>query len=434
MSIKIRPKVVVGYFLIYFMLIWNQTNLGETFLKKFSLPILCVFVCWVFIKSKKLTKWCGLLSVILMLSAVLIRLSVGGIGIIAIVSMLSSVYIVAIAVIYNKESILDRVLKMIVFLASMSLFLWLLCMFVPQIYESLIPQYNSLMTYRIYSDAENYKEIHYVCRGLFLYTFREVDRMKNSGIFTEPGIYQMVLNIGIFIILFMNEYVSCKRIKLKLAILVLTLCTTQSTTGFVGLSLIVFFYLFINSKEQKVYSKQKVLLYMSALVILLLLDFQIRGENSIFQIAIIDKLFSKGTISLVDNASSAARVGTILLTTASILKHPFGIGYTNLEIMLNTEKTGFVAAELLRFGAVWGIIPLCFVLWWIFSPLNRRLNKSMIIIYILLYINTLLAQSNMFYPILILIPIAFKYNYQRYENRNVNRKEIGGLNENIMDL
>ena len=114
-----------------------------------------------------------------MLSAVLIRLSVGGIGIIAIVSMLSSVYIVAIAVIYNKESILDRVLKTIVFLASMSLFLWLLCMFVPQIYESLIPQYNSLMTYRIYSDAENYKEIHYVCRGLFLYTFREVDRMKN---------------------------------------------------------------------------------------------------------------------------------------------------------------------------------------------------------------------------------------------------------------
>ena len=58
----------------------------------------------------------------------------------------------------------------------------------------------------------------------------------------------------------------------------------------------------------------------------------------------------------------------------------------------------------------------------------------MILIYILLYINTLLAQSNMFYPILILIPIAFKYNYQRYENRNVNRKEMRGLNENIMDL
>ena len=38
---------------------------------------------------------------------------------------------------------------------------------------------------------------------------------------------------------------------------------------FVGLSLIAFFYLFINSKEQKVYSKQKVLLYMSALVVLL---------------------------------------------------------------------------------------------------------------------------------------------------------------------
>lgn len=409
LSMKIRHKVILGYILIYFMLIWNQTNLGETFLKRFSLPILFFFAGWLFIKSKKLTNWCGILSVTLIVAAVLIRFIVGGIGVYAIVSMLSSVYIVAIAVIYNKEKMVDRVLNMIVFLAGISLILWLLCMVLPQIYETLVPQYKSLMTYRIYSDSENYKEINYISRGLFLYTLREIDRMRNVGIFTEPGIYQMVLNLGIFIILFMNQYVNCKNRKFKLALLIITLCTTQSTTGFIGLSLMIIFYMLTKSKEKKIYSKQKIMLYICVLILLLLADFQVRGEESILQIAIIDKLFSKGTISLVDNASSAARVGTILLTLLSIVKHPFGIGYTNLGVLLNTEKTGFVAAEILSFAAVWGIIPWIFVLWWIFSPLKRNMRKSEMILYILLYINTMLAQSNMFYPAFILLPIAFKY-------------------------
>ena len=408
---KIRHKVILGYILIYFMLIWNQTNLGETFLKRFSLPILFFFAGWLFIKSKKLTNWCGILSVTLIVAAVLIRFIVGGIGVYAIVSMLSSVYIVAIAVIYNKEKMVDRVLNMIVFLAGISLILWLLCMVLPQIYETLVPQYKSLMTYRIYSDSENYKEINYISRGLFLYTLREIDRMRNVGIFTEPGIYQMVLNLGIFIILFMNQYVNCKNRKFKLALLIITLCTTQSTTGFIGLSLMIIFYMLTKSKEKKIYSKQKIMLYICGLILLLLADFQVRGEESILQIAIIDKLFSKGTISLVDNASSAARVGTILLTLLSIVKHPFGIGYTNLGVLLNTEKTGFVAAEILSFAAVWGIIPWIFVLWWIFYPLRNKMRKSEIVLYVLLYVNTLLAQSNMFYPAFILLPIAFKYGY-----------------------
>lgn len=411
LSMKIRHKVILGYILIYFMLIWNQTNLGETFLKRFSLPILFFFAGWLFIKSKKLTNWCGILSVTLISVAALIRFTVGGIGVGSIASMLSSVYIVAIAVIYNKEKMIDRVLNMIVFLAGASLILWFLCMFLPQIYETLVPQYKSLMTYRIYSDSGNYKEINYISRGLFLYTLREIDRMRNVGIFTEPGIYQMVLNLGIFIILFMNQHVNCKNRKFKLTLLVITLCTTQSTTGFMGLFLIIIFYILTNSKEKKIYSKQKIMLYICGLVFLLLADFQVRGEESILQIAIIDKLFSKGTISLVDNASSAARVGTILLVLISIVKHPFGIGYTNLGVLLNTEKTGFVAAEFLSFAAVWGIIPWIFVLWWIFSPLKRNMKKSEIVLYILLYINTTLAQSNMFYPAFILLPIAFKYGY-----------------------
>lgn len=86
-------------------------------------------------KEKRLTKWCGLLSMVLISTAALLRYTVGGIGISAITLMLSSVYIVALVVIYNRDEILNRALNVIIFLASMSLILWLLCVIAPQIYE-----------------------------------------------------------------------------------------------------------------------------------------------------------------------------------------------------------------------------------------------------------------------------------------------------------
>lgn len=416
------------------MLIWNQTNLGENFLKEFSLPILCLFAGLVFVKSKKLTNWCGILSILLVLFAAIIRMTVGGIGIEAIVLLLSSVYIVAAAVIYNRDKIFDRLVKIIVFLAGCSLVLWLLCIVMPNIYTTLIPRYETQMVYRIYSDSVNYQEIHYGARGLFLYTLREVDLSRNSGIFTEPGIYQMVLNLGIFIILFLNKFLYSKKTKSMLVILIITLCTTQSTTGFVGLIMIVIFYLFSRIKEKKLFNKSKMVIAILCLLLVLLIDYQIRGPESILQITILDKLFSKGTFSLVDNASSAARVGTILLSIRSILKHPFGVGYTNLGALLNTEKTGFVAAEILSFAAAWGIIPWIFVLWWIFTPLKNRMKRSEIILYVLLYINTLMAQSNMLYPAFIVIPIAFKYASLNFEEQSEQYKEKRLVNENIMDL
>lgn len=410
MSLKINLRTIFGYLLIYFMLIWNQSNLGETFLKKYMLPILIIFMLLVLFRSKRLTIWCGLLSIVLVLFAFLIRFTVGGIGIIAVASCLSSVYIVAYAVIYNKELFFTRLVKVIYFLAFASLILWGMCLIVPELYENLIPSYKSLMTYRIYSDVETYKEINYISRGLFLYTLRGVERFRNAGIFTEPGVYQMVLNLGIFLILFFNNYIDCKNMRKKLLILIIALITSQSTTGFIGLMIIFIGYCFtFSSAERKILSKNTMAILGCCITIVLLVDYQIRGTDSLFYITVVEKLFSKGTFSLTDNGSSAARVGTIVLSIKSIIRHPLGVGYTNLGALLNTEKTGFVAAEILSFPAVWGIIPWMFVLWWIFSPLKNKMRKLEIVLYILLYVNTLLAQSNMFYPAFILLPVAFKY-------------------------
>lgn len=409
MVLKVDAKKIIGYLLIYFMLIWNQSNLGEIYLKKFAPLVLVICAIALIIKSKKLSKWCGLCAFVLVISMILLRIFVGGIGVDVVISFLSSVYLVGITVAYNKNEIYIRVINVIVFLAGASLILWIITLLFPTIYEMLIPRYETLMQYKIYSDAITFEEFNYGARGLFLYTMREVDKWRNTGIFTEPGIFQMVLNTGIFICLFMEDKLQCKNVKKKVLLLVTTLCTTQSTTGFIGLILIILFYMVSRSKEKRIFNKQTILIFLLVGGIILLADYQMRGSQSILQITLIDKLFSKGSISLIDNASSMARVGTIILTIGSILHHPFGIGYTNLNSLLRTDKTGFVAAEILTFGAVWGIIPLIFVLWWIFAPVIKKISKSATILFILLYINTLLAQSNMFYPILILIPMALRY-------------------------
>ena len=44
-----------------------------------------------------------------------------------------------------------------------------------------------------------------------------------------------------------------------------------------------------------------------------------------------------------------------------------------------------------------------------FRPLKSNLKRSTIILYISLYFNTALAQSNVVYPVLIIIPLAFIY-------------------------
>lgn len=409
MVLKVDAKKIIGYLLIYFMLIWNQSNLGKIYLKKFAPLVLVICAIALIIKSKKLSKWCGLCAFVLVISMILLRIFVGGICVDVVISFLSSVYLVGITVAYNKNEIYIRVINVIVFLAGASLILWIITLLFPTIYEMLIPRYETLMQYKIYSDAITFEEFNYGARGLFLYTMREVDKWRNTGIFTEPGIFQMVLNTGIFICLFMEDKLQCKNVKKKVLLLVTTLCTTQSTTGFIGLILIILFYMVSRSKEKRIFNKQTILIFLLVGGIILLADYQMRGSQSILQITLIDKLFSKGSISLIDNASSMARVGTIILTIGSILHHPFGIGYTNLNSLLRTDKTGFVAAEILTFGAVWGIIPLIFVLWWIFAPVIKKISKSATILFILLYINTLLAQSNMFYPILILIPMALRY-------------------------
>lgn len=125
-------------------------------------------------------------------------------------------------------------MKTVVFFASISLILWFLSVLQINIWDQITPEVDSLMSYRIYSDSSTYQEFSYKLHGMFLYSHRTVD-MRNVSIFTEPGIYQMVLNTAIFVLLFLRDKLvsfSDKKVGRALMILSCALLSTQSTTGY----------------------------------------------------------------------------------------------------------------------------------------------------------------------------------------------------------
>lgn len=434
MSINVNIKKIVGFALIYFMLLWNQTNVSELYLKKYIIPITILFFLLLCVKCKILARWSMLCSSVLFAFMIILRYTVGGIGIEALFLMLAPIMITSYVIAYNKEVFLSRFVKVVVFMSSISIILWLFCMMFPNIYEMLTTTYETQMTYKVYSSSFIYDEYHYRANGLFLYVMREIDN-RNTGIFTEPGVYQMVINSALFILLMLNDYtkdISEKKRRRYIVILLLALISTQSTTGYIGCCLIILFYLF-GTKKENLGNRRTLFIVAVSVILLLVVDYYVRLESSLLYVTIVDKLVtSTEQISLSADGSGAARWGTIILSLGSMIANPFGIGYDQLNVLMNAEKTGLVSVAILSFGAVWGVAPLLFVLWWLFAPVVKSgIQKNEIWLYVLLYFNTCFSQSSIFYPTLIVIPL-FLYWIRRVSFKTSVIEEKRGINsENI---
>lgn len=406
----ISKSKIQGYLAIYFMLISNQSNFSEIYMTPYRTVIMAGLLCvFLFTAKKGIKTYCTLFFVFLIMYALLIRLSVGGIGIRIIAQFLVDILAAWLAVSINKQHFWERYVKTVVFLASISLMLWLLSILQINIWDQITPGINSLMSYKVYLDSITYQEYSFKLHGMFLYSHRTVD-MRNVSIFTEPGIYQMVLNTAIFVLLFLRDKLvsfSDKEVGRALVVLAFALLSTQSTTGYISICFIILFYLLFEKRDTTEQNwKQKILIALFSILLFLMIDYMVRGSESFIQVSIISKLFSgKNKVSL--DASGMARADLIFLALQSMVRHPFGVGYSNLGALMDVGNTGMAGAAIMQFGAAWGFLPLIVVAWWIFYPVLKFCRKRYVaVLYIFMYINTVLAQSDLFYPVLIMIPIG----------------------------
>ena len=238
---------------------------------------------------------------------------------------------------------------------------------------------------------------------------------RNNSIFTEPGIYQMFLNSALFILIFMRDSLrvfSRKKINIYLIVFVIALITTGSTTGYLGLVMVMITVLLGRKKTQQIETNRKefkkifrLILTISTIVgSVLLVDFIVRQTESTlysFFIRKILEMFSDGT-------SGHARTSMISICMGIALIYPLGAGEDFVAPAIQNIDAGADGAILIHTFASIGIIPTLVILAYYFHRIfNRNVPVLNALLIVGLYLNTALAQSRLLYPSLLMLPIIY---------------------------
>ena len=296
-----------------------------------------------------------------------------------------------------------RFVKIVTFFSTISLIAYVIANSLPEIYD--LPIFAS------YEVAWAGSTLTF--KGLLLYVYRSFEPFRNNGIFTEPGVYQIVLSAAIFVLLFNGRllFLNEKKKIRYLIILCITMLTTTSTTGYISLAILIL----LGAMQRKILFPEnhiaRRILIASAFIVML--DYCIRGTDSIINIYLFEKMNavtldgSKITEQSMWTSSGNARMAVYYQMLQVITSRPLGYGFTNFYNLLNLLYNGNAAgARLLVYIAAMGIMPMLLVFFPIFRIMwKNRTSIYQFIAYTFIFINTGIAQSKGIYAAFALLPL-----------------------------
>lgn len=418
-SLLVSKKALFQYTLLYLLYI-STGSVFYHYNSGFFINLILVISALVFFRRKQLppTKlllgW-GVIGFGMFFSRFL---NSGGLGIQAFLPILSSSIIVYTVYMIEPEKAIDRYIKLTYTLAIISIICWLMGLVAPELLRSLL-----------IGNTDMFKGT----QGSFIYSFRYASfaegDLRNNGIFSEPGRYQIVLNTAIYFLLFAKNGINCtEKERMKyLIVLGVTLLTTQSTTGYGGCAVCILAYLLMYNDK----TKKQIVRLIVILGIIVFIDFSIRGNDSLLYSAVLSKVFTEtGQFDLAAD-SGVWRMNGIINYLAIIKDYPLGCGdnYVNL---FWTYSGGLSSAGtgMLVFTAATGLISLFGVLMvYIWPMIEKKVKLIPFLVYIFLFINTTNAQANIMYGCIMCIAVftpclSFEMNSiskegeDYYENRD----------------
>ena len=220
------------------------------------------------------------------------------------------------------------------FLAAISLVMFSFCLIVPSL--------SNFLTFSVRNRT-------YANFGLFVY---EVGMLRNCGFFWEPGAFQVFLNLALLIEISRKE-----PNKRRIGLLLLSVVTTFSTTGYIALALIFMLYLV---KTENV--DTKILFGVGGLIAVFCVFLVFKDQLTVAdENGLVGKI-----IYFFDNKGYEYQSG-MHLTTASIrffsiikplecfFKHPvFGMGYQGLLTETFQFTRGAMSCTFVNWFAVYG--------------------------------------------------------------------------------
>lgn len=407
--LAVNKKTVFHYVLIYIMFMMNDSYLFKVYLSNYNIVfaviaiVILLYCGYDFIRTSISSP--VIFSVFLLAAAVFVRFSAGGVGIAAWLRWVTPILWVLCVIVYDSDNVLERFLKLVYAMSIISLVCYVICQINPDILTNLFPSHyaagKSVINWTS-STTANYRTEY--ADGLLLYSVRFTEYNRNNGVFSEPGLYQMVLSIALFIAVFIpNLKIEKRKLNRIILVLIITIVTTMSTSGYLSLFVILIAYI-LGQRKMETHRLSKSLILVFCLVgIILAYDYSINETNSLLYTTVIGKIFTDGSVNL--NASSGYwRMLTIQTSWSSMLKNPFGVGYDNMSELLTSGSTG---AQIFVFGAAIGVIPFVISQLWQLIPVIRTpiFGIPEKICFIFIFYNCLLSQSKEFYAVLLLIPI-----------------------------
>lgn len=423
MFMKVKKRTLYQYILIYMMLLFNQSNLYQVFIypNQILVFLIVVFLMGILLFSyKKIGLKVSWIVISFLFFTVMIRLVKGGIGIIFWCEIALKIVIVYLAILKDKEYFIDRFVKIVFILAGISIIFWLLQSLGINLAQKFFYHYFTQGTYAVYDKNWNRMLYNYEGYGIFIYTYLSAYPNRNVSIFTEPGVYQSVLNTALFCIVIFPEYIYITKKKLLRIFIVIfiAIITSQSTSGYFGLCAVLITILFRNKNNNW---KRYILKLLILGIAIIGIDYIIRGNESLIEVAFLSKVFntSKEFSLVAKNSTGIWRVATLQMSILAMLKYPMGLGVDGWNEFMRSNFYSGPGGWPFKLGAILGIIPFFLLLYWLFVPL-KYLKKDYyaIVLFVFLYFNTTIAQTSAFYPVVILIPVYL--NFMKY---NINKNE-----------
>ena len=280
----------------------------------------------------------------------------------------------------DPANYLQRLVKLIFYIALISLILFT---------ATRLFGFNSFSGIFSHLYTSFYREGQVYSYGGFLYRFVTLHSNRNCGPFGEPGRYQCILSVALYFTLF-HAYLFKSRNRIQyLVVFFITLITTLSTSGYIGMFILIICFL---SHSSKTVNKQIKYVFIAMIVGVFLFASMTKLGNDFINTAIFDKIYENGQLDL-SNKSGGVRTASIIGVLSTIYHHPitlFGIGYDELSNIGLEGCAGFLylllAIGLIPFSILFGF---CF-----YQVFKYSKGKWDIIAQILLVINMGLGQPH----------------------------------------
>ena len=242
MNLQINKNALLQYFAIYMSLQFLSGRVSLFLGSDLFYGFCFVFsATYIFIHNRAFredSKYFLYLFIIVCFALITTVFTGGALSIATTLSLLSRYLMVYVAIVSNREKFIERFLRMCYVLAITSVIIFA--------FVQIAGQDTAMRLMSPLYEIKNTLSWMPSSYGLFfiVYNFRNGNR--NSYMFGEPGLYQMVIILALYFTVFKAEHLSDKQKARYVIVFLITMITIQSTTGFMSLIVLILCIIFSN--------------------------------------------------------------------------------------------------------------------------------------------------------------------------------------------